>query len=127
MAGLIPRGAYIFLYNTDLGVLETKRNGTKITTEELKKILIQVAKETDKKFDDYKIRVRALNPVQWMTLKGYSQDELNLEDAEDYMDGKVSDAVKFTEFFQVEICYMKLSFEGPQKFCCNFKTQKSQQ
>ena len=91
----------------ETAVKVTKTDGKMITTDELKKLYHEIAKETDKKFKEYKIRVRALNPIQWMTLKGFSDVNLNLDDAEEYLHGKVSHASKFTEFFQVEICIIR--------------------
>nr|WPF46673.1 MAG: hypothetical protein [Lake Baikal virophage 9] len=50
-----------------------------------------------------KFIVRALNIKSWSTLKGLSQDNINIQSYEDYFKGKVSDPSKFEKFFQLSI------------------------
>jgi hypothetical protein len=47
--------------------------------------------------------IRALNIKSWSTLKGLSEDNLNIQSYADYYQGKVSDPTKFEKFFQLSI------------------------
>ena len=53
--------------------------------------------------DDCKSIIRALNIKSWSTLKGLSEDNINIQSYENYFKGKVSDPTKFEKFFQLSI------------------------
>lgn len=53
-----------------------------------------------------KLRVRALNIDRWSTLKGFDED-LDLQNEEDYLDGRVRETTKFLKAYQLEIVLMK--------------------
>jgi hypothetical protein len=83
-----------------------RKNQTLMTPEELAEQYNKVA-EKFKNDKSVKIRVRALNKVQWMTFKGYDQDSLSLDSEQDYMTNKVKDATNFSNFFVAEITVLK--------------------
>ena len=47
--------------------------------------------------------IRALNIKSWSTLKGLSEDHINIQSYENYFKGKVTDPTKFEKFFQLSI------------------------
>ena len=47
--------------------------------------------------------IRALNIKSWSTLKGLSEDNINIQSYENYFKGKVTDPTKFEKFFQLSI------------------------
>jgi hypothetical protein len=53
------------------------------------------------------LRVHGISQGQCYTLKGWDDTELNLDDLEEYLEGKVKDSIKFTEFFKITIGYTK--------------------
>lgn len=53
--------------------------------------------------DGCKSIVRALNVKSWSTLKGLSEDNINIQSYENYFKGKVSDPTKFEKFYQLSI------------------------
>ena len=50
-----------------------------------------------------KSTIRALNIKNWCTLKGLSEDNINIQSYENYFKGKVTDPTKFEKFFQLSI------------------------
>ena len=84
----------------------TRKNQTLMTPEELAEQYNKVA-EKFKNDKSVKIRVRALNKVQWFSLKGYDQENLNLDSEQDYMSNKVKDPTNFSNFFVAEITVLK--------------------
>ena len=50
-----------------------------------------------------KSTIRGLNIKNWCTLKGLSEDNINIQSYENYFKGKVSDPTKFEKFFQLSI------------------------
>ena len=78
-----------------------------IDPKDVKSLVEDLMKEAKKKFPNYKMRVRGLNALQWFTLKGFDQDNLNVDEIDEYLDGRVSDDSKFGNFFQLEISIVK--------------------
>ena len=78
-----------------------RRDKKPIEIDEIKKI-----------YDKYipagsKCIIRALNNVQWYTLKSLNEDDLNLKEYTEYWNNKVKDATKFEKFFQLSICVIQ--------------------
>lgn len=59
-----------------------------------------------KKKENIKIMVRALLVDKWITLKGYN-DELQLDEFDEYYKNKVSNSSKFEKFAQLQIYVAK--------------------
>ena len=60
--------------------------------------------------------VRAMNNAQMFTFKGYDDEELKIEEFEDYYENKVRDSDKFKKFSHIEItAYDKLSPDAKSK------------
>jgi hypothetical protein len=60
--------------------------------------------------------VRGMNAQQMFTFKGYNEDELNIEEFQDYYENKVSDPIKFEKFSFIEITsYVKLTVNAKSK------------
>ena len=57
--------------------------------------------------DDCKSIIRALNIKSWCTLKGLSEDHMNIQSYNDYFKNKVSDPSKFDKFIQLSICVVQ--------------------
>jgi hypothetical protein len=53
--------------------------------------------------NDAKYMVRALNAKSWVTLKGFSEPDINLMEYQDYYKNKVADPSKFDKFFQLSV------------------------
>src|ERR1700753_2988348 len=51
----------------------------------------------------YKMLVRGLTPQGWWTLKTYQQENIDLQDIDDYLDGRVATTNKFGKFAQLQI------------------------
>jgi hypothetical protein len=81
----------------------TRQDNKMIEPSEVKKLVEDLMKEADKKYDSYKMRVRGLNVIQFFTLKGYADDEIIIKEVDDYLHGKVSNDAKFGKFYQLEI------------------------
>ena len=60
--------------------------------------------------------VRGMNAQHMFTFKGYDDEELNIEEFEDYYENKVSDPTKFEKFSFIEITsYVKLTPNAKSK------------
>lgn len=69
-----------------------------------------------KSLPDAKFMVRAMNAQLIFTFKGYDDDELNVEEFEDYYENKVKDTMKFVKFSFIEITsYVKLTTGAKSK------------
>ena len=79
---------------------------TMITPEELRSIVENMEKDAKKSKKAIKFMVRGLNGMQRFTLKGYNTD-LDLNNEDEYFDGKVNDGTKFANFYQVQITVLK--------------------
>ena len=87
-----------------------KDEKTLITPEELREIYKKLKSDLDKKYNgEYKIMVRALNAIQYFTLKAYSDDDLIVDDEVDYFNNRVKDskAKKFTNFSQISFTVIR--------------------
>jgi hypothetical protein len=69
-----------------------------------------------KNLPDTQFMVRAMNAQHMFTFKGYNDEDLNVEEFEDYYENKVSDPVKFKKFSFIEITsYVKLTPNAKSK------------
>ena len=60
--------------------------------------------------------VRGMNAQHMFTFKGYDDEELKIEEFEDYYENKVSDPTKFEKFSFIEITsYVKLTSNAKSK------------
>jgi hypothetical protein len=50
--------------------------------------------------------IRALNGQRWFTFKGYEDEDLNVQNFEEYYNNRVKDTGKFEMFSQIEIISM---------------------
>lgn len=75
-----------------------KRNKTMITVNQIRTLSTSLQRRFG---NDVKLRIRALGPDRWTTLKTF-ETELDIQDEEDYYKGKVRETAKFMEFFQLE-------------------------
>ena len=80
-----------------------KKNKSEISHEHIVKIIHSLQSKAPK---GTTIRLRALKVDRWTTLKGFDED-LDLDNEEDYLDGRVIDTTKFLKAFQLEIILMK--------------------
>ena len=85
----------------------TRKDEKNMTPEQVESIYDELTDDADEKFEDYKMRVRVLNPKQWFTLKGFSTNNLNLESVDEYFKNKVKDANKFSDFLQMEVTVLR--------------------
>jgi len=74
-----------------------------IDPADAKKLVQDLMKEAKKKYNNYKIMVRGLNAIRFFTLKGYDDEDIKIDEVDDYLHGKVSDDSKFGKFFQLDI------------------------
>lgn len=80
-----------------------KTNKTKITVKQIKALTKSLQ---DKFGENIQLRIRALGPDRWTTLKTF-ENELNVLNEEEYYQGKVKDVAKFMEFFQLEFIILQ--------------------
>ena len=80
-----------------------KTNKTKINTKQIKALTKSLQ---DKFGENIQLRIRALGPDRWTTLKTF-ESELNVLDEEEYYRGKVREHAKFMEFFQLEFVILQ--------------------
>ena len=81
----------------------TRQDGKEMDPEDIRILYNNIKKETDKLYPGSKIMVKALNPIKWFTLKGYSDDDIDIKAVDEYLDGKVHDDAKFGYFYQVQL------------------------
>ena len=111
---------YMYIYNNKMAANNNNRYVMNLTDiKETKSAYIRTINlhRRDKKpieideirriYDKYipennKCIIRALNSLQWWTLKSLNQD-LNLQRYEEYFQGRVSDSTKFENFYQLSI------------------------
>ena len=65
-----------------------------------------IQKQADKKNENIKLMVRALNADKWYTIKNMNSD-LNEDEFEEYMNQFMDNTVKFKDFFQLHITVYK--------------------
>lgn len=53
-----------------------------------------------------KLRIRALGPTRWTTLKGYDTT-LDILSYEDYFSGAVADTSKFNKFYKLQVTILR--------------------
>ena len=100
-------GSKTFKGSTEKTFQVNKKDGkSMITPEELRSIVENMEKDAKKSKKAIKFMVRGLNGMQKFTLKGYNTD-LDLNNEEEYFDGKVNDGTKFANFYQVQITVQK--------------------
>ena len=80
-----------------------KKNKTEIDHSDIEKLVLSLEAKAPK---GTKIRVRALNIDRWSTLKGF-EDDIDLQNEEDYLDGRAKDTTKFLKAFQLEVVLLK--------------------
>lgn len=87
----------------------TKSDGGMITPEEVQDYVDKLIAEADERYPEYKIAVRALSPIQWFSLKGFKDDEVQISAVDEYLNGRVHDASEkdLGKFYQLEICLMR--------------------
>ena len=73
-------------------------NNKIITPDDIKGLLTNL----DEEYGSNNVMIKGLNNTQWFSLKGYNQD-LKLEDYDDYYDGRVNDASQFLYFYQLQV------------------------
>ena len=80
-----------------------KTNKSKMTVKQIKAL----TKSLQEKFgENIQLRIRALGPDKWTTLKTF-ESELNVLDEEEYYRGKVREHAKFMEFYQLEFAILQ--------------------
>lgn len=80
----------------------SRTNNKGINVDEFKKIYAGIRQGTDSK-----LVIRGLNGQRWFTFKGYKDDELNIDDFEEYYENKVSETGKFKNFSIMQITSLK--------------------
>jgi hypothetical protein len=89
-------------------ILKITRKDAKIMNpKEVKTLVNELITGGEEKYENFKIRVRVLTPVQWFTVKGFSDPELRLEDVEEYLDGKVHETKHLGSFYQLEVSMIR--------------------
>jgi len=83
-----------------------KDNKPNIDIDVLDDIINGLEKQAEKKGENIKIMVRALNCQRWFTLKGFDET-LNVQDFDDYYKGKVQKTEKFEKFSQLQVTILK--------------------
>ena len=73
-----------------------RRDKKPIEIDEIRRINNKYIPENSKSI------IRGLNSLQWWTLKSLNED-LNVQNYEDYFQGRVSDSTKFEKFYQLSI------------------------
>lgn len=81
----------------------TRTDGKMIDPTDAKEFVESLIEGSDKKFKEYKMMVRGLNATGWWTLKSFQQDDLNLQELDDYLDGKVKSDAKFGKLYQMQV------------------------
>ena len=80
-----------------------KTNKSKMTVKQIRAL----TKSLQDKFGaNIQLRIRALGPDRWTTLKTF-ENELNVLDEEEYYRGKVREHARFLEFFQLEFVILQ--------------------
>jgi translation elongation factor EF-G len=88
-----------------------KNDKAEITPDEVKQMTEKILKKAP---EGSRLMIRGLNPMhwstlgkaQWITLKNMDND-LNIQDEEEYYVGKVKETAKFYKFSQLEIILIK--------------------
>ena len=78
-----------------------KKNKKQISPAELRLLITKLQVENTK------VRVRGLGIDRWHSLKGF-EDNGNIEEDEEYYEGKVREVGKFADFSQIQITILKL-------------------
>ena len=80
-----------------------KTNKSKMTVKQINAL----TKSLQEKFgENIQLRIRALGPDKWTTLKTF-ESELNVLDEEEYYRGKVREHAKFLECYQTEFIILQ--------------------
>jgi hypothetical protein len=86
-----------------------KKNKREITPKEIKEIYKSMITKAPA---NSQIRIRALgidkfNTISWNTLKNTQDDDINIYDEEEYLQGRAIDTDKFQKFSQIEFLIRK--------------------
>ena len=93
--------------NSNRTTVQINRNDKKqMDVSDVQELVNGLESTATKKKEKVKILVRALLIDKWITLKGYD-DELDIEDFEEYYRNKVADPSKFEKFIQLQISVAK--------------------
>jgi hypothetical protein len=85
----------------------TRKDGkATITPSDIRNLVNAIEREAEKKGEIIRMMVRAWNGAGQRTYKGYDGN-LDMQDEDEYFEGKVRDSSKFSLFSQVEIYIMK--------------------
>ena len=75
------------------------QNGHIITFDDIKKVY----DKTKKSNNNGSFMIRALNRTQWITIKGLRQDDVNLDELEEYYSNRVRESTNFTQFYRLQL------------------------
>ena len=83
-----------------------KNDNSMITPDEIKDFYFDIVKKSKRKFnDDFQISLVAQNKLQTFTLKklGDDPEDINLMEADEYMNGRVQNSKQFGNFYKFQI------------------------
>ena len=80
-----------------------RKNSTHINTGQLKDIY----ESFKEKYGNNNIMLRAVNNTGIFTFKGFNQDNLDIQDLDDYYENKVANTSQYEYFYSVEITVQK--------------------
>jgi hypothetical protein len=130
---------YLFKYNIVFYIIMTKKPKYKMRVKQVRdfagarETTIRISRPNKSKYlDVWEMRnmlanmqkslpnaqfmVRGMNAQFIFTFKGYDDEDLNVEEFEDYYENKVSDPIKFEKFSFIEITsYVKLTVNAKSK------------
>lgn len=81
----------------------TREDGKMMDPADVREFVENLIAGADQKFKEYKMMIRGLNVTGWWTLKSFQQDELNLQELDEYLDGKVKSDSKFGKLYQMQV------------------------
>ncbi len=85
----------------------TRSDKQMMDPQEVKQFMADVMEEAEAKYPNYKMRVRGLNAIQWWTMKTFQDEDIYLEEVDDYLNGRVKDNDKFGKMYQLEIVIIR--------------------
>jgi len=80
-----------------------KKGNEDISTAELKKL----TKTAIDKYGANNVCVRGLNINRWNSFKAFGDEDIDIQEYEDYYQNKIADTSKFNKLFQLEIVIRK--------------------
>ena len=92
-----------FVDSTQTTMKIHKNNKNDISPKEIQILTKQLLAKAPK---NTKLRIRGLGIDRWQNLKTFD-DDLNVQDYDEYYQGKVEDSGKFTNFSQLELIFIK--------------------